>query len=125
MTTLNATSRIVVMNNTLSDLSFRAIYSSTAFDPKQLPSATKIAMSGQQSSVGGVEAPASQAGAAWVPSSQPSTAHRPMTAHSSQLRELSPFGYQLSHLRLEHPSPLRIVVEHVEARAGGREQHDP
>src|SRR5690348_921512 len=107
MTTLNPTSRIVVMNSTLSDLSFLAIYKA------ELPIArnivrTKIAVSGQQSSVGGVEAPASRFGANRVPSSQSSSAHRPMTAHSSQ---------QFPNFLLEHPSALRVIAEHVEARA--------
>jgi hypothetical protein len=46
---------------------------------------TKIAVSGQQSSVGRVEAPASHSrGQPGFPASQSSTAHRPMTDHSSQ-----------------------------------------
>ena len=54
--------------------------------PDERPStiaSTKIAVSGQQSSVGKVEAPASPAGAAWVPSKR--VLHRAPTDDCSQL----------------------------------------
>src|SRR5205085_12060565 len=89
-------------------LSLRAI---SAY--KARPRTVRHTVSGQQSSVGlWMEAPASQAGAACVPSSQSFTAKDQLTtAHRSQ---------SLHHI-LETPSALRVIAEHVEARARRRE----
>ena len=89
-------------------------------------------MSGQQSSVGlgrrhQLHRPGQPAFPAASPSPQePTDDCSPLTARSRpaparQLAQLSRFSF--AHLLLEPPSALRVVAEHVEARAGRREQH--
>src|SRR5262245_1924104 len=113
MTTLRQSRARVAMNSVWSDLSFLAIPAYKAPAPT-----VRHTVSGQQSSVGlWMEAPASQAGAACVPSSQSFTAEDQLTtAHRSQ---------QLPHFLSKPPSALRVVAEHVEARARRREKHHP
>ena len=86
------------------------------------PSASRGGASSQQSSVSRrVGTPASQAGAACVPSSQlPTAPGRLTTVHRSRDRVLL---HQLHHFLLEHLSTLRVIAEHVEARARRRQQH--
>ena len=70
----------------------------------------------------GAKTPPSQTGAACVPSGRFFTAPTGlMTAHCS--RVTVPLLLQPQHFLLEHPAALRVVAEHVEARARRRE-HD-
>ena len=150
MTTLAQTSASVARNSHLSDWSFRAILSRPDVACERRlkcrdvdrnigrtplgvrPLATACVASGQQSSAGrGTGTPASQTGVACAPSDRlPIAANRLTTAHCSSRplgRSASPQPYaarhQLRHLLLELPAALRVVREHVEARARRRQQH--
>src|SRR5215471_10754533 len=150
MTRLAHTSAMVAVNNSLSDLSFRAIRSKV-----QPLRARNYPASSQQSSAGRRgKTPTSQTGAACVPSGQLFSASTGlMTAHCSFLtcggpslrstlaplrarvaarstplapsvrRRSRPLVGELRHLALEDPSAFRVVAEHVEARTRRRE-HD-
>ena len=131
ITTLAHTSSSVARNSTLSDFSFRAIvtslgpgqtepYSSPAPAPRKT---VNVRASGQQSSVSrGVGTPASQAGAACVPSSQlPTAAGRLTTVHCSRVLLASSASLRTSCLNTS--AAFRVIAEHVEARARGRQQH--
>src|SRR5918993_436144 len=86
-------------------------------------------VSSQQSSADvRAETPTSKTGAACVPSGQLLTASRLlMTAHCSPVPHL-PFATcgvgQPRHDGLEHATAICVVAKHVEACAGGCEQHD-
>src|SRR5581483_5182614 len=127
MTTLTATSRMVARNRIRSDLSFLAISAYNAPCKAKLPFTRNI-VSGQQSSAGlgwrhQLRRPGQPAFPAASPSPQrPTDDCSPLTIKVPGSRFRVP-GYHFLHALLERVPAFRVVAEHVEARAGGREQH--
>src|SRR5688572_11405401 len=120
MTTLEHTSSSVARNSTLSDFSFRAIVKGLRHRCREIGGTSR----GQSTVISQPQGGDTRfTGRGGLCSQQPAPYRTWPTDDCSPLARA--LLHELQHFLLEHLPALRVIAEHVEARARGREQYDP